>query len=304
MRNLTMNAAVMVRALMTLLLLTILVTPTWAGHDATFSQGRIALSYDGNNDPDDVGALPAALTMIAKAGFADRVVHVHYNSQVWKDNWKNDQMHTSATEGAARFEGMEVSNFFDAEAIYSESDRDDNALNDHLAAAIDASSEDDPLWLLVAGPYEVVWRAARQSDPAKRQYVRIISHSNINDTNDGEGSGHTRSDVEDLGFEVIDIPDQNGGFSTHKDFGPWQWMKNHDDPDVRWVYERMEIAGRGGKADISDAGMAFYLMTGEKEGGIDDLRDYWSHPLPDPEPATGSALGLGAVLLATRWRRV
>ena len=57
---------------------------------------------------------------------------------------------------------------------------------------------------------EVLWRAVNVSDPTKRQYVTVISHTNWNATKTFPPTmTHTRADVEALGVNWIQITDQN-----------------------------------------------------------------------------------------------
>jgi len=250
--------------------------------DLALDFDRIAVSADGNADPDDIGATPAGLAMLAHAGLQDSLVHYHVNSQVWQKatQARNAKMRDSAYGSASRM-GFDQELFFDALIEY-QADGLDNAATEHLAQAINASSANDRLLIVGAGPMEVIYQAVKLADPEKLEYVEVLTHSHVNDKNTGDGSGHTRTDIEALGVDFIDIRDQNRGFSTKKDFEPWSWMKNHPNQDLQWVYERMQA---GGKADISDAGMIYYALTGDPEGDISDLQDFFgSTTAPSPEP--------------------
>jgi hypothetical protein len=84
----------------------------------------------------------------------------------------------------------------------------------------------------------------------------------------------------------VQIRDQNGdchntdpaaqGFCTSP-FGrpaqpaewvPWEWLQNSSDGDLNWVHERLLATTR---ADASDAGMTYFLMSGIEVASIDDL---------------------------------
>ena len=252
-----------------------------SGNGLALDFNRIAISADGNADPDDIGATPAGLAMLAHAGLQDKLVHYHVNSQVWKSpSGKSQKMLDSAYGSASRM-GFDQTAFFDALGEYR-ADGANNAATQDLAADINASSANDRLLIIGAGPMEVIYQAVKLADPQKRAFVQVLSHSSINDKNTGDGSGHTRSDIEKLGVQFIDIRDQNRGFSTRKDFGPWSWMQQADS-NWRWVYDRMRA---GGKADISDAGMVYYALTGDEDGNIDKLQAFLgSSPSPPPNPA-------------------
>ena len=50
---------------------------------------RIAYSSDGNyNDPDDIGATPIALAILAEYGAQSKLVHVSYNSILGRNTQK------------------------------------------------------------------------------------------------------------------------------------------------------------------------------------------------------------------------
>ncbi|MEO0644845.1 MAG: hypothetical protein AAFZ17_01615 [Cyanobacteria bacterium J06650_10] len=255
--------------------------------DFAFNFKRIAYSADGNADPDDIGATPAGLAMLAHAGLQNNLVHYHVNSQVWKKpNAKEEKMRDSAFGSASRM-GFNQKSFFDVAQEYRKQG-DDNAATRHLANQINASSANDPLYIVAAGPMEAVYQAVKLANTNKRSFVKVISHSSINDNNVGDGRGRTRSDLEKLGVDFVDIPDQNGGFSTHKDFGPWSWMKNSANSDLKWTYSRMQAAG---KADISDAGMVYYALTGDTKGNINKLKTFFGtkptapvNPIPPAGP--------------------
>ncbi|MEL7315714.1 MAG: hypothetical protein AAFN08_12255, partial [Cyanobacteria bacterium J06559_3] len=242
---------------------------------------RIAVSADGNADPDDVGATPAGLAMLAHADLQDSLVHYHVNSQVWgkPDSSQSEKMRTSAFGSADRM-GFDEDVFFDAVKEFQQGPN--NPMTQHLAKAINASSANDRLLIIGAGPMEAIYQAVKLADSSKRAFVEVLSHSSVNDKNTGSrDTGHTRTDIEKLGVSFIDIKDQNRGFSTKKDFGPWSWMKTAD-PNWQWVYDRMQA---GGKADISDAGMVYYALTGDERGDIDKLQAFLdADPAPNPGP--------------------
>ncbi|MEM9960582.1 MAG: G8 domain-containing protein [Pseudomonadota bacterium] len=263
---------------------------------------RIAVNADGQGDKDDVGATPASLAMLAHAGLQDRLVHYHVNSQVWNKNTDGNPDMVESMLGSAELMDFDEDLMFNAVADYAAADlSNDNTTSRHLAEQINASSADDRLLIAAAGPYEVIYQAMSLAEADKRAFVTVVSHSSINDANDGRGDGapfRTRFDLErDFGTEVIDIKDQNKFFSTGKDFGPWQsWLGTTDDPQLGYVYDRMQVSG---KADISDAGMVFYAVTGIEQGTREELEAFFDMPFvpgdqdgdgpgtpPDPVPPT------------------
>jgi hypothetical protein len=76
----------------------------------------------------------------------------------------------------------------------------------------------------------------------------------------------------------VQIQDQNrllsrgryGRASTaEEEWQPYHWMLKSDDPKVRFLWECMRVSTR---PDPSDAGMAYFLMTGDEEADPRKLR--------------------------------
>ena len=73
-----------------------------------------------------------------------------------------------------------------------------------------------------------------------------------------------------MGVNWIQIRDQNPllAFSRYgrpaqpEEFKPYFWMRDSQDPKVRFLWERMVVSTR---PDPSDSGMAYFLMTGDEE---------------------------------------
>jgi len=90
---------------------------------------------------------------------------------------------------------------------------------------------------------------------------------------------HTAEDLQALGVTWVQISDQNVGFNTKPDWTPWYWLGDAAPLAMRRLYDRMLTEG---KPDMSDAGMAFFLMTGDQDGTAEKLRTYfgdWARPL-------------------------
>ena len=151
-------------------------TPLWQG------KGRIAISSDGNeHDDDDWAATPLSLAMIAAKGLQDKLVLYTYSDHIWGSNQERPNKHgISAYEhmrlsalGSKKWFGFHNSRFIcavdNAEIAY-------NAMRD----VINASSAEDPLIIVVAGPMQVVGEALQRSNKEKRQYVTLLSHSQWN----------------------------------------------------------------------------------------------------------------------------
>jgi hypothetical protein len=227
--------------------------------------GRIAYSADGNhNDPDDWAASPLALAIFAEAGVTDRLVHFDYNSILPLTNPNWETRHAECVLGAAERYGFDKSVFFDCQKNL------DQAIAS-IARTINDSSAEDPLYFIIAGPMEVPFRGIQMSDPEKRKFAYCISHSRWND---GFASNYkftfTKRNVIEQDVHWVQIRDQNpllslssyGRPARPEEFAGFFWMRDSRDPRVRFLWERMVISTR---PDPSDAGMAYFLVTGDED---------------------------------------
>jgi hypothetical protein len=235
-------------------------------------RGRIAYSADGNhNDPDDWAASPLALAIIAEAGHKDRLVHFDYNCILPQTNPEWEKIHEGSVLGAVKHYGYDVSKFHDCQRAV-------DAATASIARAIDASSADDPLYFIVAGPMEVPFRGIEKSNPEKRKFVYCISHSRWND---GFAAAykftHTKRSVIPSGINWVQIADQNrllslspyGKPGPPESFAAYHWMRDSRNEPVRFLWERMLVSTR---PDPSDAGMAYFLVTGDEQADPEKLR--------------------------------
>lgn len=268
------------------------------------NNNRIAISADGNNqpdnhhfwpraDPDDWGATPAALAMLAKLKLQDKLVHFSYN------NFIDAPPHTTETnqmkmgvEGGIKYWNFDATRFFDVSENY------EVALK-HLANELQKSTSKDPLYFIHMGPAEFFYRAVKMVvDEGKEDalsYVYVISHSGYNDNHLRRGDPrfdktpvaeadrhHTMKETIALSGNRIQyqkIKDQNSGnnpnagWKSGEDWSVWYWMRDHKEPSVRWMYKRM-LANAKNSADISDAGMVYYLLTGDENGSPSKFRKF------------------------------
>lgn len=241
-------------------------------HPESPLRGRIAYSADGNhNDPDDWIASPMTLAILAEVGLRDRLVHFDYNSILPQTNPDWEQTHTESVLGAAERYGFDKSRFFDCR-------KDLEAALVSIAQAINDSSEENPLFFILAGPMEVPYRGILKSDPTKRPFVYCISHSRWND---GFASNYrvrfTKRSVIELEVRWVQIGDQNrllsfgryGQPAPLEEFEPYLWMRDACDAKVRWLWERMRVSTR---PDPADAGMTYFLVTWDEECNPSKLR--------------------------------
>ena len=140
----------------------------------TYSNNRIAIDADGNyNDTDDWGSTPMELALLARRGLQPKLVYYSWANIIGpNDSTFYNQMRTSTLGAADRF-GFARAKFFDCRTNLL-------AAINNLRNQIDLSTSSDPIFIIALGPMEVLWRAVNVSDPAKRQYVTVISHTNWN----------------------------------------------------------------------------------------------------------------------------
>lgn len=240
--------------------------------DGRHFKGRIAWSADGNyNDPDDWSASPVALAIFAACGLQDKLVHFDYNCILPQSQPRMEEAHAASVLGAARRYGFR-------EAVFHDCQKDLKGAIESIRLAINASSTDDPLYFVLAGPMEVPALAIAQAEPAKRQFVYCISHNNWND---GYASGelvkHNKRDVIPLGVKWVQIMDQNpllisspyGRAPKPQEWRPFHWMRDSADPNNRFQWERLLASTR---PDCSDAGMSYFLVTGDERCDIAKLK--------------------------------
>ncbi|WP_111977495.1 hypothetical protein [Algibacillus agarilyticus] len=269
-----------------------------------YNNNRIAISADGNNqpdklhfwpraDPDDWGATPATLAIIAKLKRQHNLVHFSYN------NFIDSAAHTTAInemavgiQGAIKHWHYDNANFFDVTTHYK------HALN-HLVKVIEVSTKDDPLYFVHMGPAEFFYRAVKQVIAHGKidslAHVYVLSHSGYNDNHLRRGDSqydknpvpdsekhHTLPQAIKLSGDRIQyrrIKDQNGQWdpnllwNSKQDWSVWQWMKNHSDESVSWMYQRMQ-RHPDQVADISDAGMVYFLLLGDENGSPEKFKHF------------------------------
>jgi hypothetical protein len=177
----------------------------------------------------------------------------------------------TSTLGAADQFGFARAKFFDCRSNLP-------AAINNLRNQIDLSSASDPVFIIALGPMEVLWRAVNVSNPAKRQYVTVISHTKWNATKTYPPTMmHTRADVEALGVNWMGIKDQSTGLYTRNadgsnNWSPWFWLRDASQARMRWIYDRMQASG---KPDVSDSGVVYYLLTNDQNGTPSKLRTFF-----------------------------
>lgn len=248
-----------------------------AGNLLAFS-GRVAVTADGNEgDRDDIGATSLTLFMLARAGMQYKLVHYDFCSGLHGNNTEDEnEMIISALDGADKF-GYSRSLFFNAY-------RDPDTAVNHLKDRINESSSGNKLSVILAGTMDVFKMAIELSDSSKIQYVTLINHSEYNCCKPDNGAA--KAYVISRGVNWIDIPDQNGGHSPIEGFKTEDmkyWTFLHKYRHGSWLYDRIDIVDDtdrwGETGDASDAGMMYYLLTGDEKGNVLKLKK-WLDNLP------------------------
>ncbi|MEM9080018.1 MAG: hypothetical protein AAGC74_04930 [Verrucomicrobiota bacterium] len=273
-----MIAHTMLKITMTMASAGLLVSPLHALNSPWTEKNRIAISADGNPDadPDDIGATPFTLAVLAKAGLQKNVVHYDFNNfmEYKAIEPANNDMWLGAIGGQTRW-GFDRSNFFDVA-------QDPNAAIGNLTAEINKSSADNPLYIIEAGPADLIYRALKDADEVARQHIVLVSHSGYNDYYKPRPWLKNLNDIQALlpDINYIKIPDQNKHLRTKGDYSPWHWLRDHADPNLNWVFTRME----SGKPDVSDTGMISWLigLNGQDQHiTIEELIKWFgSEPIP------------------------
>jgi len=243
--------------------------------DGKTFKGRIAFSSDGNyNDGDDWGAFPVAIAILDTFGVAGRLVHVDYSNILAKNDPRFYSEMAESVLGSAERYDISRSILFDCQ-------KDSAGAVESIKNVINASSADNPLYYVLAGPMEVPFRGIEKSDPDKRKYVYCISHSRWNDgytSSDRALHSHNKRDVIPSGINWIHVKDGNpnlahpGGVGRTSTPGQWSlyhWLRDSSDPRLRWIFTRLQAEGR---ADISDATMTYFLLTGDEDADLGKLK--------------------------------
>ena len=277
-----------------LLIITLLYLPnSLLAQALNYNKNRIACSADGNAqpdleykgkynyaDPDDWGATPAALAILAKMKLQSKLVHFSYN------NFMPSPPHTTVrnymkegVEGAIKRWDFKKKIFFDVGTHQKKAIK-------HLKKEILKSTKEDPLYFINMGPSEFLYQAVNLALKDKKKealsHVYILSHSNYNDNHLRRPNHHTIDQVIALSGNRVKfkrIKDQNNknnpheGWSSNHDWSVWEWLKNHKNQDIAWIWKCMKKHNEK-RADISDAGMVYYLLTGDEDGNPSKFEDF------------------------------
>lgn len=251
------------------------------GFSTTVPAGRIAFVNDGNNaDADDISAIPFQAAIIAAFNATDKLVHWTYACDLKAtDSTREKELNTSL-KGAVSLWGDSQWGEFDPSIFFNYQNAKSEAEN-HLTAQINASSSDDPLWIIEASEPDVIGYALEAADENKRQYVKVITH---HPHNDGgvywhltRSSGGRKSIAALPGMAadfIVRIPDQNTELRVPE--SNLSWAENSSDLRIKFLWNRAIAAQYdhrnppSGIVDFSDAGMVWYILDGGPVGGGDE----------------------------------
>lgn len=266
-----------------LILSTVIATTAMASSNVNPPAGRIAVVVDGNSpDPDDLGGTAVSLALLRAAGLEDRLVHYSHSCDIVPstriskaaENERHAMMQLCCDGTARRWGGFDHLTFIDVRWHL------DQAITD-LAKAINASTAEDPLWIIEAGEPDLIGLALDASHKDKHQFVKVITH---HPANDDAGDFYAWDEILEFKVEEVRIPDQN--ILLKVDEEKWDWAKEHPDHRIQWIWLMGKMAEvddvvkfQKGKWDCSDAGMIYYWITGANVNGgkiqaaVSDVKD-------------------------------
>jgi len=235
-------------------------------------KGRLAIVADGNSpDPDDLGGTAVTLALLRATGLTDRLVHYSHSCDLVivnriseaAEKERHAMMQTACDGTARRWGGFDHLTFWDAKWQLDQTIKD-------LSKAINASTAEDPLWIVEAGEPDIIGFALAATPKEKHKYVKVITH---HPANDDAGDFYKWQQILDFGVEEVRIPDQNTNLKVKE--SNWDWAMKHPDDRMQFVWLMGKMAEidnvvkfQKGYWDCSDAGMVLYWITGAANGGL------------------------------------
>ena len=209
--------------------------------------------------------------LLKASGLNDRLVHLSHSCDLKPTERipaEDEQRRQKVLDQLCR-DGIEKFGPFKNVAQPFNCRTDQKAAVEDLQRAIDASTEDDPLWIVEAGEPDIIGFALEAAREGKRKFVHVISH---HPANDNAGDFFKWQQILDFGVTEHQIGDQNVGLQTA--INEWDWAKGNKDPNFRWIWQQLDYAEKDGvvkfqtnKFDCSDAGMVYWWITGADESG-------------------------------------
>jgi hypothetical protein len=268
--------------LILLIAIVLIATSTISAQKINPPTGRIAIVADGNSpDPDDLGGTAVSIALLRAAGLEDRLVHYSHSCDLVRVDRISEKaeverhalMQSACDVTARRWGGFENLTFYDAKWQIDATIKD-------LTKAINASTANNPLWIIEAGEPDIIGFAFDATPKEKHQFVKVVTH---HPANDDAGDFYEWQEILDFGVEDVRIPDQN--INLKVDIEKWEWARTHPDSRIQQVWLQGKIAEvddvvkfQKGYWDCSDAGMVLYWITGAnvngglKQGTVDNVR--------------------------------
>jgi hypothetical protein len=261
-------------------------SPLWQG------KGRIVISADGNeHDHDDWAGTPLTLAILSAKGLQNNVPLYIYSDHVWGSNHEHpgikgvtpyQQMKESAVSGGRMFK-------FNKTRFLCAVDIPEMAY-EALKDEINRSTFENPLFIIVSGPTQVIGEAIARSDRDKRKLVTLITmNDSWNNTHADEPyawwenhSGWTLAEIKQQfankdGGELKIVTIKNQNTYLVRNWTEYEWLLNAPERNLiyyrkgawRWLFNRlcMSIKPVSGPKnyyaiDPSDAGKIIFLLTG------------------------------------------
>ncbi len=271
-------------------------TPLWQG------QGRIIISSDGNeHDWDDWAASAMNLAVLSSRGLQDKLTLYTYSDHVWGSNQEHENVNGKSAYEHVRESILRGAEYFDfnttrfvcavdnAEVAY-------NAMRDE----INRTSQESPLFIIGAGPMQVIGEGMSRADRDKLKYVTVISHSGWNNKHSDKPQANFSWDIhsgwtwdemiEEFGqgkcdVNFVKIKDQNHGWDQYIALQcpreNFDWLIEGDVPESwKWLYTRLESCAVKQKTyfDVSDTGMIVYLLTGDERVSPQMIEEFMKNP--------------------------
>ncbi|MDF1659296.1 MAG: hypothetical protein P1U58_16890 [Verrucomicrobiales bacterium] len=168
--------------------------------------GRLAVVADGNfPDPDDISTTAVIFGILSGAGLQYRLVHLSHSCDLDPFSNPTSRQVISKVDELRRQEklhelcgkGIQIFGPFENLTNYYNCRTERDAAVDDLRKAIDASSAEDPLWIVEAGEPDIIGYALKATIGSKRSHVHVISH---HPANDNSGDVFTWQEILDFGI--------------------------------------------------------------------------------------------------------
>ena len=127
-------------------------------------KGRLAIVIDGNSpDPDDIGATPVMLALLQDTGLSSRLVHLSHSCDL--DPFRNKARYQIDAENEMRRQnkldelsrrGIDLFGPFNHLRDFYNCRVDQVGATQDLVDAINASSIENPLWIIEAGEPDLI----------------------------------------------------------------------------------------------------------------------------------------------------